>query len=52
MAFCITFGVGYCFIQQQRQCEKPHQMDKADIVPTPYFLLKANLGNWVAYKRK
>ena len=20
-----SFGVGYCFIQQQRQCEKPHQ---------------------------
>ncbi|MDO5490148.1 MAG: hypothetical protein Q4F52_08575, partial [Bacteroidaceae bacterium] len=19
------YGVGYCFIQQQRQCEKPHQ---------------------------
>ena len=25
VASYISFGVGYCFIQQQRQCEKPHQ---------------------------
>ena len=25
LATYISFGVGYCFIQQQRQCEKPHQ---------------------------
>ena len=29
LASYIPFGVGYCFIQQQRQCEKPHQQDKA-----------------------
>ena len=25
LASYIPFGVGYCFIQQQRPCEKPHQ---------------------------
>ena len=28
----------YCFIRTKRQCEKPKKQDKANIVPTPYFL--------------
>lgn len=34
----ISIGVGYCFIQQQRQCEKPHQLDKAISSHTLFFI--------------
>jgi hypothetical protein len=38
LASYISFGVGYCFIQQQRQCEKPHQLDKVIGSHTLFFL--------------
>ena len=34
----ISIGVGYCFIQQQGQCEKPHQLGKAVSSHTFFFI--------------
>ena len=39
----ISFGVGYCFIQQQGQCEKPHQLDKA-VSSHTFFFIRFLLG--------
>ena len=41
----MSIGVGcYCFIRTKRQCEKPKKQDKANSVPTPYFLLLIRRG--------
>jgi len=39
----ISIGVGYCFIQQQGQCEKPHQLGKA-ISSHTFFFIRYSLG--------
>ena len=49
VASYISFGVGYCFIQQQRQCEKPHQLDKV-ISSHTLFFYPLSFGNWEGIK--
>ena len=39
----ISIGVGYCFIQQQGQCEKPHQLGKA-VSSHTFFFIRYSLG--------
>ena len=47
----VKIGVGcYCFIHAKAMREA-REKDKADIVPTPYFL-SASSGNWEAYLTK
>ena len=46
----ISIGVGYCFIQQQGQCEKPHQLGKAISSHTFFFIRYSQGIGWHSFK--